>query len=64
MTIYLEDMGKVTFPFEPEEQIKKLAAFVTDFVKLVLLLLQRKKFTNSTEHTGMLTGQRMCLVFR
>ena len=33
MTIYLEDMGKVTFPFEPEEQIKKLAAFVTDFVK-------------------------------
>ena len=30
MTIYLEDMGKVTFPFEPEEQIKKLAAFVTD----------------------------------
>ena len=33
MTIYLEDMGEVTFPFEPEEQIKKLAAFVTDFVK-------------------------------
>ena len=33
MTIYLEDMGKVTFPFEPEEQIEKLAAFVTDFVK-------------------------------
>ena len=33
MTIYLEDMGEVTFPFEPEEQIEKLAAFVTDFVK-------------------------------
>ena len=33
MTIYLEDMGEVTFPFEPEEQVKKLAAFVTDFVK-------------------------------
>ena len=27
MTIYLEDMGKVTFPFEPEEQIKKLSTF-------------------------------------
>ena len=33
MTIYLEDMGKVIFPFEPEEQIKQLAAFATDFVK-------------------------------
>ena len=33
MTIYLEDMGEVNFPFEPEEQIEKLAAFVTDFVK-------------------------------
>ena len=33
MTIYLEDMGYVTFPFAPEEQIEKLAAFVTDFVK-------------------------------
>lgn len=28
MTIYLEDMGEVNFPFEPEEQIEKLAAFV------------------------------------
>jgi len=29
-------MGKVTFPFEPEEQIEKLAAFGTEFCEVPL----------------------------
>lgn len=70
MTIYLEDMGEVTFPFEPEEQIKKLAAFVTDFVKcpyepeISVTLVTKEEIHELNRTHRKLTGQRMCLVFR
>mgnify|MGYP006991796720 CR=1 FL=1 len=70
MTIYLEDMGEVTFPFEPEEQIEKLAAFVTDFVKcpyepeISVTLVDNDTIRSITGRTEMLTDQQMCSAFR
>ena len=64
MTIYLEDMGEVTFPFEPEEQIEKLAAFVTDFVKcpyepeISVTLVTKEEIHEQLEQQGALCSFR------
>ena len=59
MTIYLEDRGQVRFPFSVEEQLNKLVAFVTDFVKCpyepevsVTLVTKKEIHELNREHRG------------